>query len=83
MRTHGEKKPMSERAIAFVEKWVSEHVKPQAAALAQQCVQDAQAAGIPEAEIHDAFEDLVDYMAGEIEEANEREADSLAGEDGG
>jgi hypothetical protein len=66
---------MSERAIEFVEVWVSEHVHGGEAAgdakpLAAQCLAAAKSAGIPQAEIEDAFEDLAAFIAGEIEEAS-------------
>ena len=65
---------MSERAIEFVEVWVSEHIRdaqgaPDPKALTAQCLEAAKAEGIPEAEIKDAFEDLTAFIAGEIEEA--------------
>lgn len=73
---------MSERALEFVEVWVEEKIaklgkssgagKTQAAALAAECIKDARGAGVPEAEIKDAFDDLGAYLASEIEEANAR-----------
>jgi hypothetical protein len=62
---------MSERAIAFVEEWVSDNVgagpddadESLAAALALQCAADAKDAGIPDAEIRDAFESLTAFMS--------------------
>jgi hypothetical protein len=82
---------MSERAIAFVEEWVGEHVNAEgytperrdsmAAALAVQCAADAKEAGIPDSEMKDAFEDLTAFMAGQIELANDNEADRLAKDD--
>jgi len=64
---------MSERAIEFVEVWVSEHIRDESApdpkALAAQCLDAAKSKGIPEAEIKDAFEDLAAFIAGEIEES--------------
>jgi hypothetical protein len=75
---------MSVRAIAFVEEWVSENIEPgdepddnnvRAAALAAQCLKDAKAQGISQAEINDAFDDLTEFMAGELEEAHEAEED--------
>jgi hypothetical protein len=82
---------MSERAIGFVDTWVSEHVNAEgyapegdnsrARTLARECLMAAQAAGIPEAEITESIEDLASYMAGEIEDANDREADRLAEKD--
>jgi hypothetical protein len=72
---------MSERALAFVEEWVSDHVsaedKPgdeQARALADRCRADAGAQGISTNEIGEAIDDLTAFMAGAIEEAAEREA---------
>lgn len=66
---------MSERAIEFVEVWVSEHVRAgqtaaDAKALALQCLDAAKAAGVPHSEIKDAFEDLAAFIAGEIQEVN-------------
>jgi len=66
---------MSERAIEFVEVWVSEHVRAgqtaaDARALAAQCLESANAEGIPHSEIKDAFEDLAAFIAGEIHEVN-------------
>jgi hypothetical protein len=64
---------MSERAIEFVEVWVSEQIRDQPTAdpkvLAAQCLAAAKSEGIPEAEIKDAFEDLAAFIAGEIEES--------------
>ena len=65
---------MSERAIEFVEVWVSEHVRggeapDDAKPLAAQCLAAAKSAGIPQTEIEDAFEDLAAFIAGEITEA--------------
>ncbi len=73
---------MSERALAFVEEWVADHVKAQdadgdidarAKALADQCRAEAGKAGIPAAEIGDAIDNLADFMVGAIEEAEERD----------
>jgi hypothetical protein len=47
-----------------------------APALAAQCLAAAIAAGILQSEIEETFDDLPAFMAGEIEEANAREADS-------
>jgi len=81
---------MSEEALGFVDEWISEHVRPgehtsddnntQAKALAKQCLADASAEGISELDIKDAIDDLTEFMAAAIEEANEREAHRL-GED--
>jgi hypothetical protein len=72
---------MSERAIAFVEEFVSENVDPDgyepdddnshSAALAARCIEAAKAAGIPETEMKSAFEDLTAFMAGAIHIAND------------
>ena len=73
---------MSERALAFVDEWVSDHVRPQdadgdiearAKALAGQCLADASNKGIPAAEIGEAIDDLPEFMVGAIEEAEERD----------
>jgi hypothetical protein len=74
---------MTMSAIEFVENWVSENITADAPpredigatarTLASQCLQAAAAAGIPQTEIDDSFEDLPAFMAGEIEEASMRE----------
>jgi len=74
---------MSMRAIEFVENWASENITADAEppadvgatalALAAQCVTAATAAGIPQGEIEETFDDLPAFMAGEIEEAKIRE----------
>jgi len=75
---------MSERALAFVEEWVSDHVhagdRSQPKALARQCLADASAQGIPAGEIGESIDDLEEFMEGALEEANERKA-HRAGED--
>jgi hypothetical protein len=68
---------MSERALEFVETWVSQHVTAetdpaQAKALARQCQEAASHEGISMSEIDDTFDDLAAFMAGEIAEARER-----------
>jgi len=72
---------MSERALAFVDQWVSDHVKAEdadddiearARTLAAQCLADAAKKGIPASEIGEAIDDLPEFMIGEIEEAEER-----------
>jgi hypothetical protein len=74
---------MSERALAFVEEWVSDHVRTEnksgdeqarASALADRCRADAGAQGITANEISEAIDDLTAFMVGAIEEAAEREA---------
>jgi hypothetical protein len=76
---------MSARALEFVETWVSEKIEAMKAlpadgddSVAQrmptECIAAAQADGIPEFEIEEAFDDLAAFIGGEIEEAKEREA---------
>ena len=82
---------MSERALAFVEEWVSDHVHAadgapagvgsQAKALASQCLAEASAQGIPQGEIRESIDDLQEFMEGALEEARERKAHG-AGEEG-
>jgi membrane-bound lytic murein transglycosylase B len=82
---------MSERIIAFVETWVSDHVHAeaspaegediQAKALAQQCRAEALKSGIPESEIDDEFDDLTAFMSSQIQEARDREGDRPADKD--
>jgi hypothetical protein len=73
---------MSERALAFVDEWVSSHItaddaegdtEARAKALADQCLAAAGKKGIPAAEIGEAIDDLPNLMTGAIEEAEERE----------
>ena len=69
---------MSERALEFVELWVSEKVEPgddssQAEALAAQCRAAASEEGIPQSELDEAFDDLTAFIAGEIAEVNDRD----------
>jgi hypothetical protein len=73
---------MSERALAFVDEWVSGHVhaddaegdiEARAKTLAGQCLADASKAGIPASEISEAIDDLPDFILGAIEEAEDRE----------
>jgi hypothetical protein len=82
---------MSNRAIEFVENWASENIPAkghmaqggnlQAKALGTQCLIAAAADGIPQSEIDAAFDDLTAFMAGQIEEADDREAARLAAKD--
>ncbi len=74
---------MSERALEFVETWVSEKIEemgdpPQADSakidtMAAECIQAAQAEGIPQSEISDAFDDLAAFIAGQIQEIQDRD----------
>ena len=82
---------MSMRAIEFVENWASENIAAEgpppadisatALTLASQCLDAATAAGIPQSEIDETFDDLPAFMAGEIEEAGTREAEGSDDED--
>ena len=76
---------MSKRALEFVETWVSEKIEEEgvpeegkaspAKEWAQECVEAANEEGIPALEISEAFDDLAEFIEGEIEEAREREED--------
>jgi hypothetical protein len=91
MSSKNQEYSMSERIIAFVENWVSENIHAegypaegedvQAKSLAAQCRAEALAAGIPESEIDDEFDDLTAFMSGQIQEANDREGDRLIDKD--
>ena len=74
---------MSARALEFVETWVSEKIEEikvlpaegdeaAAKAWAAECLQAALDEDIPAAEIQEAFDDLAEFIAGEIEEERER-----------
>jgi hypothetical protein len=74
---------MSARALEFVETWVSEKIEEMEElpaeddekvpkALADECVKAALEDGIPAQEIQDAFDDLAEFIGGEIEEERER-----------
>ena len=78
---------MSARALEFVETWVSEKIEKmetlpvegdEAApeAWANECLQAALDEDIPAAEIQEAFDDLAEFIAGEIEEARERKEET-------
>lgn len=73
---------MSERALAFVDEWISGHIHAQdpggdiearAKTLASQCLADASKKGIPASEIGEAIDDLPSFLIGAIEEAEERD----------
>lgn len=74
---------MSARALEFVETWVSEKIEQQgysekdqesaAKEWAAECRKAALEEGIPSSEIDDAFDDLPEFIEGEIEEARERD----------
>jgi len=74
---------MSARALEFVETWVSEKIEDMdelpaegddavTKQLASQCVAAALKEGIPVSEIQEAFDDLAEFIGGEIEEERER-----------
>jgi len=74
---------MSARALEFVETWVSEKIEAtetlpakgdEAApkAWANECLQAALEEDIPAVEIQEAFDDLAEFIDGEIEEERER-----------
>jgi hypothetical protein len=74
---------MSARALEFVETWVSEKVEAMetlpaegdeaaAKSLTNECYQAALDDDIPAAEIQEAFDDLAEFIAGEIAEEKER-----------
>jgi hypothetical protein len=78
---------MSARALEFVETWVTEKIEametlpaegnePAAKALANGCFQAALEEDIPAAEIQEAFDDLAEFIAGEIEEERERRVEA-------
>lgn len=76
---------MSARALEFVETWVSEKIEKEgypdekeesvAKAWAAECLEAAIEEGIPSDEVEEAFDDLTEFIAGEIEEAKERDED--------
>ena len=83
---------MSSSALEFVETWVSEKIEKTetlpaegdeaaAKAWANECLQAALDEDIPAAEIQEAFDDLAEFIAGEIEEARERTAELSGDED--
>ncbi len=81
---------MSERALAFIEEWVSDHVRAEdrsgdeqarASALAGRCRAAAATQGITANEIGEAIDDLTAFMIGAIEEAAERKVHAEQTED--
>jgi hypothetical protein len=74
---------MSARALEFVETWVSEKIEGMATlpaegdeatakTLANECFQAALDEDIPAAEIQEAFDNLAEFIDGEIEEERDR-----------
>ena len=83
---------MSARALEFVETWVSEKIEamdklPAASddaatkALADACYAAALEDGIPAAELQEAFDNLAEFIGGEIEEERERREGEPDGEE--
>ena len=82
---------MSARALEFVETWVSEKIEKEgypeegeaspAKAWAAECVNAAGEEGIPALEISEAFDDLAEFIDGELEEARERDEGEEEDED--
>ena len=82
---------MSARALEFVETWVTEKIAQEGYPLegaaspakdwAAECVEAAQEEGIPSSEIEEAFDDLAEFIDGELEEARERDEDEHDDED--
>ena len=77
---------MSKRALEFVETWVQEKIeeegipeegeKSPAKEWAEECIKAAdEEEGIPAPEISEAFDNLAEFIDGEIEEARERDED--------
>jgi hypothetical protein len=76
---------MSARALEFVETWVSEKIEQEgvpdeggespAKEWATECREAALEDGIPSGEIDEVFDDLAEFMDGQIEEARERDED--------
>ncbi len=83
---------MSERALEFVEFWVTEKIEHEgvpedgvaspAKRWAVECVEAAGEEGIPASEIAEAFDSLEEFIDGEIAEAKDREEDEDEDEDG-
>jgi hypothetical protein len=78
---------MSARALEFVETWVSDKIEAMATlpaegdeaaakTLANECFQAALDEDIPAAEIQEAFDDLAEFIEGEIEEERDRREES-------
>jgi hypothetical protein len=74
---------MSARALEFVETWVTEKIEAMetlpaagdeavAKTLANECFQAALDEDIPAAEIQEAFDDLAEFITGEIAEERDR-----------
>jgi len=76
---------MSKRALEFVETWVQEKIEEAgipgegeespAKEWAEECIEAANEEAIPTPEINEAFDNLAEFIDGEIEEARDREED--------
>src|ERR1700676_2052459 len=82
---------MGAPALEFVETWVSGKIEAMetlpaegdeaaAKAMANECFQAALDENVPAAEIQEAFDNLAEFIDGEIEEARERKAGLSADE---
>ena len=85
---------MSARALEFVETWVSGKIEAMATlpaegdeaaakTLANECFQAALDEDIPAAEIQEAFDNLAEFIAGEIEEERDRREETEDDDDEG
>ena len=81
---------MSERAMAFLDRWCNEHVNAvtypehakESAHLAKQCVADAHDQGISENELEeDLTQDLISELRDRLETLTDREVADLARRD--
>lgn len=82
---------MVDRVSDFVNSWISENVNAegypaegdleQAKIFAQQLLAEAKEASISKKEIESLFGDVVDYIANEINRANDDEVSRLAAKD--
>jgi hypothetical protein len=84
---------MSARALEFVETWVTEKIEAMetlpaagdeavAKTLANECFQAALDEDIPAAEIQEAFDDLAEFITGEIAEERDRREEAEDDDDG-
>jgi hypothetical protein len=84
---------MSARALEFVETWVSKKIRAMemlpaegdeaaAKALANECLQAALEEDVPAAEIQEAFDDLAEFIDGEIAEERDRREEAEDDDEG-
>jgi hypothetical protein len=82
--THSRRLYMSKRALEFVETWVQEKIEEAgipgegeqspAKEWAEECIKAAdEEEGIPALEINEAFDNLAEFIDGEIDEERDRE----------